>query len=99
MYDSANIYDRLIKITENENISLAAFERKLGVGRNSISSVIRNKSSISHTVLASISSKYPQYSIDWIVFGKESPHTRAVTLLIKIKKLFKAWDIEDLESL
>jgi hypothetical protein len=98
MYDSTNIYDRLIKITENENISLAAFESKLGVGRNSNSSAIRNKSSISHTVLASISSKYPKYSVDWIVFEKKSPYISAVTLLIKIKKN-KEWDIEDLESL
>ena len=89
------IYDRLLMIIKNENISVAAFERKIGVGRNSLSSVLRNKSSISHILLAQISKHYPQYSIDWIVYGKDSPHTRSIELLLKIRKLFKVWDIND----
>ena len=93
------IYDRLLLIIENENTSEAAFERKIGVGRNSLSSALRNKSSIGHTLLAQICKHYPQYSIDWIVYGKESPHTRAITLLIKKKKLFKDWDIKDWERI
>ncbi|MEK9604517.1 MAG: helix-turn-helix transcriptional regulator [Flavobacteriaceae bacterium] len=94
----ATIYSRISTIIENENISVAAFERKIGVGRNSISSAIRNKSSISHTVLHNICQHYPQYSIDWIVFGKDSPHTRGIELLMKMKKLIKIWNIEDLNS-
>ena len=93
------IYDRLLFIIENENTSVAAFERKIGVGRNSLSSALRNKSSIGHTLLAQICKHYPQYSIDWIVYGKESPHTRAITLLIKMKKLFKAWIIRGWERI
>lgn len=83
-------------IIKNENISVAAFERKIGVGRNSLSSALRNKSSISHILLAQISKHYPQYSIDWIVYGKDSPHIRSIELLLKIRKLFKVWDINDL---
>ena len=90
------IYDRLLMIIKNENISVAAFERKIGVGRNSLSSALRNKSSISHILLAQISKHYPQYSIDWIVYGKDSPHIRSIELLLKIRKLFKVWDINDL---
>lgn len=82
-------------IIKNENISVAAFERKIGVGRNSLSSVLRNKSSISHILLAQISKHYPQYSIDWIVYEKDSPHIRSIELLLKIRKLFKVWDIND----
>jgi transcriptional regulator with XRE-family HTH domain len=93
------IYDRLLLIIENENISVAAFERKIGVGRNSLSSALRNKSSISHPLLAQICKHYPQYSIDWIVYGKESPHSRAIELLLKIRKLIKAWDIKDWEKM
>ncbi len=48
------IYDRLLLIIETENTSVAAFERKIGVGRNSLSSALRNKSSIGHTLLAKI---------------------------------------------
>jgi len=58
------IYDRLLMIIENEDISIAAFERNIGVGRNSISSAIRNQSSIGHEVLSKICKHYPQYNID-----------------------------------
>lgn len=58
------IYDRLLLIIEIENTSIAAFERKISVGRNSLSSALRNKSSIGHTLLAQICKHYPQYSID-----------------------------------
>ena len=76
-------------ITENEDISVAAFERKINVGRNIISSAIRNKSTISHIVLQNICEHYPQYSSDWILYGKESPHTQAIVTMIKIQKLLK----------
>lgn len=91
-----SIHDRLLLIIENENMSVAAFERKIGVGRNSLSAALRKKSSISHVLLAQICKHYPQYSIDWMVYGKESPHTRAIELIVKMKKLFKVWDIKDL---
>ena len=74
-------------IMENENLSVAAFERKVNVGRNSISSAIRKESVIGHKVLHRISKAFPQYSIDWIVSGKDSPHADALNLAMKIKKL------------
>ncbi|MFL2577070.1 MAG: hypothetical protein ACJ0QE_00005 [Flavobacteriaceae bacterium] len=86
-----NIYDRLLMIIENEDISIAAFERNIGVGRNSISSAIRNQSSIGHEVLSKICKHYPQYNIDWIVNGKDSDYIRGLEMLVKMKKLLKTW--------
>lgn len=93
------IYERLTSIIENENISVAAFERKIEVGRNTISSALRNKSSISHIVLSQICKHYSQYSADRIVHGKKSPHTRSIEMLLKVKKLFKVWDIQGWEKM
>jgi hypothetical protein len=78
-------------IIEKEDISIAAFERNIGVGRNSISSAIRNQSSIGHEVLSKICKHYPQYNIDWIVNGKDSDYIRGIEMLVKMKKLLKTW--------
>jgi hypothetical protein len=86
-------------IIENESTQLAAFERKIGVGRNSFSSALSNKSSISHILLAQICKHFPQYSIDWIVYGKNSPHAQIIKLLVKMKTLFKVWDNQDWEKI
>ncbi len=93
------IYDRSILIIENENTSVEAFERKIGVGKNSLSSALRNKSSIGNTLLIKICKHYPQSSIYRIVYLKESPNTQVITLLIKMKKLFKAWYVKDWERI
>jgi transcriptional regulator with XRE-family HTH domain len=91
-----SIHKRLLYIIENEGLSIAAFERKIGAGRNSISSALRNKSSISHSMIKNICVNYPQFSSDWIIFGKKSPHTKAIELLLKMKKLLKALNANEL---
>lgn len=83
------IYERLSFIIQNEGVSVAAFERKIGVGRNSISSALRKKSSITHSVIQSICDHYPQYSSDWIIYGKKSPQMKSIEILFKVKKLLK----------
>ena len=88
----ASIHNRLLEIIENENLPIAAFERRIYVGRNSISTAIRNKSAIRHQVLFNISKKFPKYSLDWIVCGKSSPHDAIVNLAIKIKRVLHNWE-------
>ena len=67
-----SIHDRLLTVIKNENLSIAAFKRKIDVGRNSISTAIRNNSAEGHQVLFNISKEFPKYSLDWIVCGKRS---------------------------
>ena len=87
-----SIHSRILEIIENENLSIAAFERRIDVGRNSISTAIRNKSAIGHQVLFNISKEFPKYSLDWIVCGKSSPHDDIVNLAIKIKRVLNNWE-------
>ncbi len=91
----STIYDRLVYIIENENMSVAAFERRIGVGRNSISTALRKKCTISHVVLQNITHHFPQYSVDWIIFGKKSPHAQLIKFSLKIRKLVEAWNEEE----
>ena len=87
-----SIHDRLLTVIKNENLSIAAFERRIDVGRNSISTAIRNNSAVGHQVLFNISKEFPKYSLDWIVCGKSSPHDDIVNLTIKIKRVLYNWE-------
>jgi len=91
-----SIHKRLFYIIENEGLSIAAFERKIGAGRNSISSALRNKSSISHSIIENICINYPQYTSDWIICGKKSPHAKSIELLLKMRKLLKGLNANEL---
>ena len=76
-----DIHNRIEHIIDSERLSISAFERKIGVGRNSISTSLRKKSSISHEVIKKIHVHFPNYSLDWIIFGNENETE------VEIKKL------------
>ena len=42
------------------------------IGRNSIITSLRKKSSISHEVIKKIHIYFPNYSVGWIIFGNEN---------------------------
>ena len=48
---TSNIHNRIEYIIDSERLSISVFERQIGVGRNSISTSLRKKSSISHEVI------------------------------------------------
>ena len=45
------LHNRTEQIIDSERLSISAFECQIGVGRNSISTSLRKKSSISHEVI------------------------------------------------
>ena len=45
------IYERIDFIRTRERLSIEAFERQIGIGRNSLSTSLRKKSAISHEVV------------------------------------------------
>ena len=81
-----SIHNRLKKMLLNENISISKFERIIGVGQNSVSTCLRRESSISHNVLQGICAHFPEYSIEWILTGKETINRKAKN---KIKDLLE----------
>ena len=67
-----SIQNLIKKVLEIENISISKFERIIGVGQNSVSTCLRRESSVSHVVLQGICIHFPDYSIEWILTGKET---------------------------
>ena len=87
-----NIHNRIEYIIAKERLSIAAFERQIGVGRNSLSTSLRKQSVISHEVIIKIFEHYPRYSLDWIFFGNKKPEDIEIEKLsAEIVSVIKRW--------
>lgn len=72
------IHDRLRQIISEKNLSISKFERIIGAGQNSVSTCLRRQSSVSHEVLTGIAKNFPEYSLDWLLTGKESSNKEVI---------------------
>lgn len=61
------IHTRLRQLILKENISVAKFEQEIGVGKNTISAILRMESSISHHILQKIHKRYGGFSVYWLL--------------------------------
>ncbi len=87
-----NIHSRVEYIILQEKLSIAAFERQIGVGRNSLSTSLRKQSAISHEVITKIFEHFPRYSLDWILFGnKNTEDIEIEKLSAEIVSIIKQW--------
>ncbi len=78
------IHDRIKIIAAKEGLSISKLERELGVGINSLSTTLRRRSAVSHSVIQRLTLKFPKYSLSWIVLGtEESPKEQAFNKLME----------------
>ena len=86
----SDIHDRIEHIIDSKRLSISTFERLIGVGRNSISTSLRKKSSISHEVIKKIHIHFPNYSVDWIIYGNENESEVEINKLsVELMGIFK----------
>mgnify|MGYP000867581895 CR=1 FL=1 len=89
---SETIHERLVQVIKREKMSVAAFERALNVGRNSISTSLRKKAAIPHDVIQKIAEHFPHYSIEWLILGEKSEKTIEIQRLsAEVFRIFEAW--------
>ena len=67
-----DIFKRLRTIINEQDVYVSRFEKEIVVGTNTISTILRKESGISHIILGKIKNRYPQYSICWLVAGEEN---------------------------
>lgn len=72
------IHDRLRQILSEKNLSISKFERIIGAGQNSVSTCLRRQSSVGHEVLIGVAKNFPEYSLDWLLTGKESSNKEVI---------------------
>lgn len=87
-----DIHDRIEYIILQEKLSIAAFERQIGVSRNSLSTSLRKQSVISHEVIIKIFENFPIYSLEWMFFGNKKPEDIEIEKLsAEIISIIKRW--------
>lgn len=85
------IHDRLRQIIDEKDLSISKFERIIGAGQNAVSTCLRRQSSVSHEVLIGIARHFPEYSLDWLLTGKESGNEEVVS---RMKDMIREMDQE-----
>lgn len=83
-----NIYDRLYKIIKHDlEMSVASFERSIGVRPTRIQQIIKKKRPVDHRIIEKIVQIYPQYSADYLIFGNNSPYQVFIRKVLRIKHI------------
>jgi len=72
------IHDRLRQILSEKNLSISKFERIIGACQNSVSTCLRRQSSVGHEVLIGVAKNFSEYSLDWLLTGKESSNKEII---------------------
>lgn len=84
------IHDRLRQILSEKNLSISKFERIIGAGQNSVSTCLRRQSSVGHEVLIGVAKNFPDYSLDWLLTGKESSNKEVIERIkVQIREIEK----------
>lgn len=84
------IHNRIQQIIISDlEMSIASFERSIGVKPSRIQQVLKYKRPVDHEIIVKIISVYPQYSADYLLFGKENPHKEFIKKIIMIQKILK----------
>ena len=64
--------DRITLLIESKDLSMASFERELGLKRNSISQILRRNTEIKADIVAKILETFSDVSAEWLLLGRGS---------------------------
>lgn len=73
MLNNKKIVARINTIREEKGVTAAALAEKIGVQRSSFSHLISGRNKPSLDLLIRLHETYPEYSLDWLVFGTSTP--------------------------
>jgi hypothetical protein len=61
---------RIKELITAKNMNISAFEKKIGVGNNSIGTIISRNSNVSGAILSKILISFPDICPDWLLTGR-----------------------------
>ncbi len=61
---------RIKELIEEKKLNISSFERKIGVGNNSIGTIINKNSNVSGAILSKILNSYNDINANWLITGK-----------------------------
>lgn len=87
------IVDRILKIADFKEISLAKFSRKIGVSSSYFSKQKANSANVGSQVLNKITEVYPEINIYWVLTGKGEMLLVSEQENIEYKRLEKMYEV------
>jgi transcriptional regulator with XRE-family HTH domain len=61
---------RIKQLIDEKKLNISSFERKIGVGNNSIGTIINKNSNVSGAILSKILNSYNDVNANWLITGK-----------------------------
>ena len=82
------IKDRIQKILTNSGLSASEFSKRLDIQRSRLSHILSGRNNASLEIVKKINDNFPEYTLDWLIYGIEKPPLYPKTQIIdkKIEK-------------
>lgn len=61
---------RIKELINRKNLNISSFERSIGVGNNTIGTILNRNSNVSGEILSKILNHFTDVSADWLITGK-----------------------------
>jgi hypothetical protein len=62
---------RINKLISEKNLNISSFEKKIGVGNNSIGTIIKKNSNVSGQILSKILNTFEDVNAEWLFLAKD----------------------------
>ncbi|MDA0773247.1 MAG: helix-turn-helix transcriptional regulator [Bacteroidetes bacterium] len=72
MIDYNQIIQRIAQIQDEKGLNAAALAQQIGVQRSSLSHLMSGRNKPSLDLLIRLHEAFPEYTIEWLIFGKKT---------------------------
>ena len=100
--------ERIQKVLNNSGLSASEFSKRLDIQRSRLSHILSGRNNASLEIVKKINDNYPEYTLDWLIYGIEKPPLYPKTQIIekkqtkstikKINKVILFYDDETFET-
>ena len=79
MIDYNQIIQRIAQIQDEKGLNAAALAQQIGVQRSSLSHLMSGRNKPSLDLLIRLHEAFPEYTIEWLIFGTKTPSKKVKT--------------------
>ena len=77
--------ERIQKVLNNSGLSASEFSKRLDIQRSRLSHILSGRNKASLEIVKKINDNFPEYTLDWLIYGIEKPPLYPKTQIIEKK--------------
>ncbi len=77
--------ERIQKVLNNSGLSASEFSKRLDIQRSRLSHILSGRNNASLEIVKKINDNFPEYTLDWLIYGIEKPPLYPKTQIIEKK--------------